>query len=57
VIIMKKIISGIIVVIALSILCIGFVNASENQSYVVIQPITTSQFPTSHSVTKSGSTN
>ncbi len=38
---MKKMISGIIVVIALSILYIGFVSASENQSYAVIQPITT----------------
>jgi len=38
---MKKMISGIIIVIALSILCIGFVNASENQSFAVIQPINT----------------
>jgi hypothetical protein len=38
---MKKMISGIIIVIALFILCIRFVNALENQSYAVIKPITT----------------
>jgi hypothetical protein len=38
---MKKMTIYIIVLIALSMFCIGFVNASENQSYVVIQPITT----------------
>jgi hypothetical protein len=35
---MKKMISGIIVVIALSILYIGFVNASATENYVTLQP-------------------
>ncbi len=37
---MKKMISGIIAVIALSILCIGFVHALEKESFPVVQPTT-----------------